>query len=262
MSTTNTLLVIWLAAAWLMTAGWAWQRRRNNAGIVDVLWSTGVGGSAVLAALIGPGAGATRVAMAVLGGAWGLRLALHLWRRVSGEEEDGRYRALREHWHGSQLKFFGFFQFQAFLVGLFALPFLAVAANPVTSLASIVFAIALWLVSVGGESLADRQLAAFRADPANKGKTCRAGLWRYSRHPNYFFEWLHWFVYVVLAIGSPLWWLAWSGPVVMFLFLRFVSGVPYTETQALRSRGDAYRRYQQDTPMFFPWFPKHESDNA
>ncbi|HVI54898.1 MAG TPA: DUF1295 domain-containing protein [Luteibacter sp.] len=258
----NTLLVIWLASAWLMTAGWAWQRRHRNAGIVDVLWSVAVGAAAVLAALVGSGAPVTRVVTAVLGGLWACRLAWHLWRRVSAEEEDGRYRALREHWHGSQGKFFGFFQFQAFLVGLFAVPFIAVAANPVSSMAAMTVAIAIWLASVGGEALADRQLAAFRADPANKGKTCRDGLWRYSRHPNYFFEWLHWFVYVVLAIGSPLWWLAWSGPVVMFLFLRFVSGVPYTETQALRSRGDAYRRYQRDTPMFFPWFPKHESDNA
>jgi steroid 5-alpha reductase family enzyme len=262
MSTMNTLLVIWLATAWVMTAGWAWQRRRNNAGIVDVLWSAGVGGSAVLAALIGAGAPGTRVVMAVLGGLWGLRLALHLWHRVAGEAEDGRYRALRAHWRGSQLKFFGFFQFQAFLVGVFAVPFLAVAANPIVSTTAIGFAVAIWLLSVGGESLADRQLAAFRADPGNHGKTCRTGFWRYSRHPNYFFEWLHWFAYVVLAIGSPLWWLAWSGPLVMFLFLRFVSGVPYTETQALRSRGEAYRRYQRDTPMFFPWFPKHESDNA
>jgi steroid 5-alpha reductase family enzyme len=193
---------------------------------------------------------------------WGLRLAWHLWRRVAGEPEDGRYRALREHWQGSQPKFFGFFQFQALLVGMFAVPFLAVAANPIVSFIGIVAAVVIWLISVGGESLADRQLAAFRADPTNRGKTCRVGLWRYSRHPNYFFEWLHWFAYVVLAMGSPLWWLAWSGPLVMFLFLRFVSGVPYTETQALRSRGDEYRRYQRDTPMFFPWFPKHESDNA
>jgi steroid 5-alpha reductase family enzyme len=262
MSTTNALLAIWLASAWLMAAGWAWQRRKRNAGIVDVLWSTGVGGAAVWAALIGSGAAGTRLAVAVLGGLWGVRLALHLWHRVSGEEEDGRYRALRAHWHGHQGKFFGFFQFQAFLIGLFAVPFLAVAANPLASPAWIAVAIVIWLLSVGGESLADRQLATFRADPTNRGKTCREGLWRYSRHPNYFFEWLHWFAYVALAVGSPLWWLAWSGPVVMFLFLRFVSGVPYTETQALRSRGEEYRRYQRDTPMFFPWFPKHESKSA
>ena len=100
----------------------------------------------------------------------------------------------------------------------------------------------VWLVSVGGESLADAQLARFRANPANRGKTCRSGLWRYSRHPNYFFEWLHWFAYVLLAAGSPLHWLAWSGPVVMYVFLRWISGIPWTEQQALRSRGEDYAR--------------------
>jgi len=97
MTTTNALLAIWLGAAWMMAAGWAWQRRKRNAGIVDVLWSAGVGGSAVWAALVSPGALATRLSLAVLGGLWGLRLALHLWHRVAGEEEDGRYRALRAH---------------------------------------------------------------------------------------------------------------------------------------------------------------------
>ena len=83
------------------------------------------------------------------------------------------------------------------------------------------------------------------------------GLWRYSRHPNYFFEWLHWFAYVCLAVGSPLGWLAWSGPLLMYMFLRWISGIPWTEAQALRTRGDDYRAYQRDTPMLFPWFPNH-----
>ncbi|QWT21800.1 DUF1295 domain-containing protein [Bacillus sp. NP157] len=262
MSTVNTLLAIWLSAAWVMAAGWAWQRRKRNAGIVDTLWSAGLGVSAVFAALLGSGAGPTRVWLAVLGGLWGLRLALHLWHRVQGEPEDGRYRELRAHWHGHQGKFFAFFQFQAFLVAVFAVPFIAVAANAEGAGGWVLPALATWIASVAGESLADRQLARFRADPANRGKTCRDGLWRYSRHPNYFFEWLHWFTYVFLAIGSPLGWLAWSGPVVMYLFLRYVSGVPFTEKQALRSRGDDYRRYQRDTPMFFPWFPGHSSEDA
>ena len=118
--------------------------------------------------------------------------------------------------------------------------------------------LATWLASVGGEALADRQLARFRADPRHRGKTCRAGLWRYSRHPNYFFEWLHWFAYVLLAVGSPIAWLAWSGPVVMYVFLRWISGIPWTEQQALRSRGEDYARYQRSTPMLIPWFPKED----
>lgn len=259
MTSLSQLLMVWIAAAVLMTLGWLWQRARSNAGIVDVLWAGGVGASAVLIALTGSGAPATRAALGVMGGLWGGRLALHLWQRVRGEPEDGRYRYLRDHWNGSQLKFFGFFQGQAFLIVLFSLPFIAVARNPGTSVVWVVAAIAIWLLSVAGESVADAQLARFRNDPSNKGKTCRDGLWRYSRHPNYFFEWLHWFAYVCLAVGSPIVWLAWAGPVVMYVFLRWVSGVPYTEKQALRSRGEDYRQYQRTTSMLIPWFPRKDT---
>jgi steroid 5-alpha reductase family enzyme len=149
------------------------------------------------------------------------------------------------------------FQFQALLIVLSSIPFLAVARNPQETLTPwILLAVAIWIGSVAGESLADRQLARFRADPNNRGRACRQGLWRYSRHPNYFFEWLHWFTYVVLAVGSPLLYLSFLGPVVMFVFLRYLSGIPFTEAQALRTRGDDYRNYQRETPILFPWFPK------
>lgn len=242
----------------VMSLGWRWQRRRENAGIVDVLWACGLGIGALLFAGTGSGAPAPRIALALLGAAWAVRLALHIWHRVRHEEEDGRYRYLRKHWNGNQLAFFAFFQFQAGLVLLFALPFAAVAANPVPGITpALLLGAAIWIIAVAGEAIADRQLARFRADPTHHGKTCRAGLWRYSRHPNYFFEWLHWFAYVALAWEGPFGWLAWAGPVVMYIFLRWVSGIPYTEAQALRSRGEDYRQYQRSTPMLFPWFPKN-----
>lgn len=250
------LMLVGALASLMMLGGWWWQKRRANAGIVDVLWASGLGGSAVLLALLGEGATWPRVLLGLLGGIWGLRLAWHLWRRVRSEPEDGRYRHLRGHWGGHQGKFLGFFQLQALLVVLFALPFLAVAQNPATEPKWLLLGVLVWGGSVTGEAIADRQLAAFRANLANRGRTCRDGLWRYSRHPNYFFEWLHWFAYVALAVGSPIAWLAWAGPVVMFVFLRWISGVPYTEAQALRTRGDDYRDYQRTTPMLFPWFPK------
>ena len=245
-----------------MTLGWLWQRRHKNAGIVDVIWALGVGASAMFYALVGDGAVWPRSALAVLGGLWGARLGLHLWRRVRSEEEDGRYRNLREHWQGSQGKFFLFFQFQALLIVMFSMPFLAVARNRIEGPTP-------WLPGRRGGLDRQRPRRGGRgscswhgvgADPANRGKTCRAGLWRYSRHPNYFFEWLHWFAYVALAVGSPWCWLSLAGPVVMYVFLRWISGIPYTEAQAVRTRGDDYRGYQRTTPMLFPWFPK--SDRA
>jgi steroid 5-alpha reductase family enzyme len=247
---------LWLFAFVLMSLGWRWQRAHGNAGIVDVLWAAGLGAGAVLFALYGDGNHAVRLMLALLGGVWSLRLAAHLWRRVRGESEDGRYRHLRAHWRGSQFKFFMFFQFQALLIVLFSLPFLAVARNSCVAAPWLLAAAIIWLIGVGGEALADRQLARFRADQRHQGQTCRAGLWAYSRHPNYFFEWLHWFAYVCLAQGSPIAWLAWSGPLLMYVFLRWISGIPYTETQALRTRGDDYRAYQRSTSMLFPWFPK------
>ena len=250
------LLSVWLVAAAVMTLGWAWQQRRENAGIVDVLWSGGLAASALGIALVGTGAVVPRLMVGALGGVWGARLALHLWHRVRGEPEDGRYHALRAHWGNHPYKWFGLFQFQALLIALFSIPFAAAATNTDSSALWSAIGIGIWLVSVGGESVADRQLARFRAAPANRGRTCRAGLWRYSRHPNYFFEWLHWFSYVAHAVGAPAAWYTLAGPLLMYVFLRWISGVPYTEAQALRSRGDEYREYQRSTPVLIPWWPR------
>lgn len=249
--------LIALIAMVTMSLGWWWQRRHRNAGIVDALWALLLGCSAVFLAVVGTGAPTARGMLAACAGLWGLRLGLHLWRRVHDEPEDGRYRALREHWQGSQGAFLLFFQFQAGLVVMFSLPFAAVAWNPKPSTAWLLAGVAVWLLALLGESIADAQLSRFRGDPANRGHTCRVGLWRYSRHPNYFFEWLLWISYALMAIGSPLAWLAWLGPVVMYLFLRYLSGIPFTEQQALRSRGDDYREYQRSTSAFFPWFPRN-----
>jgi len=114
----------------------------------------------------------------------------------------------------------------------------------------------LWLIAISGEALADAQLAAFKRHAANRGRVCDAGLWRYSRHPNYFFEWLIWMAYAVFAFPSPYGYLALIIPAVMLFFLFKVTGIPATEEQSLRSRGDKYREYQRTTSRFVPWFPK------
>lgn len=253
------LLKILFLAVVVMAATWYLQARTRNAGFVDVAWALLLGIAALYLSLAGTGTIGWRIALAVGGGFWGFRLGLHLLHRVLHETEDGRYRHLREHWQGHQGKFFGFFMFQALLVLMFSLPFAAVAWNDAPfAWWQLALAVTIWLVAMIGEGVADRQLARFRSDPANRGKTCRAGLWRYSRHPNYFFEWLHWFTWFVLALGSPWWYLGLAGVLTMGVFLNWISGIPFVEAQAIRSRGDDYRAYQRTTNAFFPWFPKQE----
>ncbi len=255
----------WALAALLMLLAWAVQWRTRDAGMVDVAWAAGLGLLAVGYALLADGDPSRRLLAAGMAGGWSFRLAGHiLLNRVIGKPEDGRYQRLRAHWRErTQLKFFAFFQAQALLTAVFAVPFLVVALAPEPLPVPVIFAaVAIWLLAVGGETLADRQLAAWRADPTHRGRTCRAGLWRYSRHPNYFFEWLHWWSYPLLAWGTPEWWLTLLGPALMLYTLLKVTGIPYTEQQALASRGDDYRAYQRDTSAFIPWFPKKEKLDA
>lgn len=255
----------WVGAALLMTLLWIVQWRRRNAGIVDVAWAFATGVLGVAFAL-GSEAGdpARKVLIAAMVGIWGIRLGVFLARRVGGESEDGRYRSLRETL-GDRIQpfMFGFFQIQALWAVMFALPMWAAAQSPLEGLRwHDWFGLAIWAAALLGESVADAQLAQFRRNEQNRGKVCQQGLWRYSRHPNYFFEWVHWWAYVFIGIGSAWWWVTWVGVVVMLVFLTKVTGIPYTEKQALRSRGDAYRRYQATTSSFFPLPPKQETEGV
>lgn len=257
MSLLATVLGGWAAAAALMTAVWLVQRRTRNAGIVDVAWSFATGGLGAAVALAADGAWPRRLLVAGLAATWGARLGLHLWQRVAAEDEDGRYQQMRRDWGAdADRRLLVFFQLQAVAAVLFALPMLAAGRNadPLGVLDGI--GVALWLVGLGGEAIADRQLAAFRADPRHRGRVCQVGLWRYSRHPNYFFEWLHWWGYVALAVHSPLWWMPLAGVAAMGYTITRVTGIPPTEAQAIRSRGAAYRAYQRTTSAFVPFPPR------
>lgn len=254
----HDFLVVWVASAIAMTALWAWQWRTRNAGYVDAAWAALLACAAMYYGAVSEGGLWPRMLVAILAAFWGFRLALHVLNRVLHEvREDGRYAHLRAHWQGNQWKFFVFFQAQAASVVLFSVPFHAVADHPSETLTPwMLLGAALFVISLCGESVADWQLARFKRDPAHRGKTCRVGLWAYSRHPNYFFEWLHWLSYVLMAVGSPGFLWSWIGPVLMLLSLCWVTGIPYVEAQSLRSRGDDYRRYQREVSAFVPWFPK------
>lgn len=239
-----------------MAAVFLVERRSGVAAWVDVTWALLVGLAAAWYAIVGSAPAWQRAAIATMGLAWGLRLAGHLAARVRRHGEDGRYAHMRRAIGNSGSKWAAFFVFQAGLVVVFSLPAWVAANNAAASVPWLIAGLAIFSLALAGEAIADRQLARFAADPANRGRVCEGGLWRYSRHPNYFFEWLHWFAWVALAIGSPLWWLSLAGAAAMLGSLLWVTGIPFVEAQSLRSRGDAYRDYQRRTSAFFPWFPK------
>ena len=255
MTGTDLLLSAWLCLAPAFAALWLVAVRRRDASHVDAAWAAGLAAAAAACALFLPGEPARRALVGAMGGVWGLRLALHLWTdRVAGKPEDGRYASLRAEWGAAaDRKFFWFFQAQAALVAVLALPFAALCSRTGPLGAADAAGAAVWLLAVAGEAAADRSLARFRADPANRGRVCRDGLWAFSRHPNYFFEWLHWLAYAAMA---PADWRVWVSPALLLWFLLRVTGIPATEAQALKSRGDEYRRYQREVSAFVPWFPK------
>lgn len=258
MSAIMAFLVVLVVASVFMGMLYLWQLRSRDAGIVDVGWSIGIGMAVAWYAISLEQPLLQRLAVAAVTIPWSLRLGGYLLiDRVRGGEEDGRYRQLRNEWgERAPRKFSFFFQFQALLIALFSLPPLLALLSPVPSNHYLVAGVLVGWGALIGESIADAQLRRWRGNAANRGRTCRSGLWRYSRHPNYFFEWLHWWAYVLIA-GPTIHALpALAGPALMLLFLYRITGIPYTEQQALKSRGDEYRAYQESTSAFFPWFPK------
>ena len=242
------------------TLGFIFAQKRGLMAIVDVIWAGGLGCSS-LAYFIVSDLDSVRsyfVLMVIL--TWSARLSLYLFRdRVLGGHEDPRYKSLSDHWgEKAPIKFYFLFQVQVLFVALFLIPVIIAmdCPKPFGHVMDVI-GLGVAVVAMLGETFADRQLAVFRAQPSNKQCVCQSGLWRYSRHPNYFFEWLHWFAYTIFALGSPLVWLSWIGPIAMYLFLRFITGVPYAERSSLKSRGDAYRQYQATTNTFFPWNPRN-----
>lgn len=263
-------LAVALGLSIWMTVAWAYQRAVANGGWTDVFWSFGMGAAGLASALWPVGEGPPGLRQWIAGGLialWSLRLGIHLLRRVAGSPEDPRYAAFRRGWgRDFQPRMFGFLQAQAISGALLALAILVAARNPAPGLAWSDLAAALILLgAIAGEGLADAQLARFKAYPPNKGKVCDVGLWGWSRHPNYFFEWTLWLAWPVMAIGpdplatATVWpWggLALIGPAFMAWLLIKVSGVPPLEAAMLKSRGQTYADYQARVSVFFPLPPK------
>ena len=250
----------------VMTGAWVLQRMTGNSGWVDVVWSFGMGLAGLVLALVPNGLTTRQIVVAALIAVWSMRLGSHIAQRSARGPEDARYAALREEWGARfQFRLFLFLQVQALAAALLGLSMMLAAHNPAPFPRALdVAGIVVLIIAVAGEGIADEQLRRFRKNPANRGRVCDAGLWGWSRHPNYFFEWFGWVAYPLLAIdtsGGWYWgWLALSGPAFMYWLLVHVSGIPLLEQQMLKSRGDAFRAYQARVSAFFLLPPKDLSE--
>lgn len=263
------LVVIGLSLSLLMMGAWMVQQRTGNSGWVDTIWTYSVGLVGAIAALWPLDSGLpTRQALAAgLVMLWSARLGTHIALRALGGGDDPRYASYAREWGAAApRRMFGFLQAQALAaVPLVFAIFLAAHAPPAMLRLQDYIGAIIALAAIAGETVADGQLRAFKVHPAHAGLVCDVGLWRWSRHPNYFFEWLGWFAYPVIALspGYPpgySWGLAsLAAPILMYWLLVHVSGIPPLEAEMLRSRGERYRAYQATTSPFFPLPQQRES---
>ena len=249
------LLIDAATAALLFALVWRICVRVGNYGFLDATWTFGIGLLATIDAIAGTGNAARRAAFTVVGLAWSLRLGVFILKRVLRHHptEDKRYRSLRERWP-SPGAFLAFFELQALIAVVFSAPFLfaAFAGNPRMRGAEW-FGLALAVVGIIGEAAADGQAESFKRRPRAQTTVLDTGLWRYSRHPNYFFEWLVWLGLAIAAFPLPLGGFAIVCPVLIAYFLLRVTGIPLTEKHSLETHGEAYREYQRMTSAFIPW---------
>ena len=247
-----------LVLSLMMLSAWLLAQRTGSGSWADVFWSYGTGLAGVFLALAPFGPFTERQwLVAAIAALWSVRLGTHILRRTIGSPEDPRYAALRRQWgdrHSVEL--FKFLQYQA-LASIPLVLAIGIAAHSSAPLGGLQdwLALAIALIALGGEALADQQLHSFARNPANRGKVCDQGLWAYSRHPNYVFETLGWCIYPVMTLNLGWWPSVFTllAPALIYYLLRHVSGVPLLEAHMLRSRGDAYKDYQARVPVFFPF---------
>ncbi|MFV0544517.1 MAG: DUF1295 domain-containing protein [Marinicella pacifica] len=247
----HPIILATAACVLLQLCAFFYQLKTKHADSVDMAWAWGIVIVAIIYQLTLTADISNRLMVMIFPIIWYGRLGWHLVARYDGEQEDSRYRHLRNHWSkNTQGKFFVFFMFQAGLSILFSLPAYWLLTSGALAVWQMVAAVLIGGGAFIGESLADRQLHRFKKSH-DSSEVCNVGLWRYSRHPNYFFEWLHWFVYPILLWHSAYFWYALGMVALMLLFLLKLTGIPFSEQQALKKRGLAYKRYQQKTNKFF-----------
>jgi steroid 5-alpha reductase family enzyme len=243
----------------LMSLLWLLSLRLKDASIVDPFW----GGGFVIAnwlyfSLTDDGFNGRQWLLTLLVTIWGLRLSFYLLRRNLGKGEDFRYQTWREEEGGRWWwrSFFKVFLLQGAIMWIISAPLLAAHISPTPNrLIWLDFlAVGVWAVGFFFEAVGDYQLARFKADPAHKGKLLTSGVWRYTRHPNYFGDAAQWWAYYLFALAAGGWFTIFS-PLLMTYFLRYVSGVTMLE-KSLKPNKPGYDDYGRVTNAFIPWFPK------
>jgi steroid 5-alpha reductase family enzyme len=245
-----------------MAAAWFWAMRSGKSGLIDATWSFAVGVACFAAALwplFPTELTMRRLLVAAMAAAWSARLGSYIFGRSVAAEDDPRYADLKRQWgQDASRQLFPFLQAQALaawpLVGAALLA--AHVPSPTLGVGDALGAL-IFAIGLAGEATADRQMAGFRAEPGNRGGICEAGLWAFSRHPNYFFEWLCWLGYAFVAADFtgryPWGWLAFAAPATMYWLLVHVSGVPPLEAHLARSRPTAFKAYAARVNAFWPW---------
>jgi steroid 5-alpha reductase family enzyme len=255
----NFLQVYGIAAAVIfgcMVVLWLVSLALHNSSIVDIFWGTGfVIANWVYFALTPDGAPERKWLIGILVTLWGLRLSLYILWRNRGKSEDFRYAK----WRGEEgaawwwKSFLRVFVLQGVLLMIISIPLLAAQSGSAPLGILDYLAVPVWLIGFFFEAMGDLQLARFKADPANKGKVMNTGVWRYTRHPNYFGDAAQWWGYYLAALAAGGWWTIY-GPIIMTILLMRVSGVALLE-KTLETR-PGYKEYVETTSAFVPWFPR------
>jgi len=241
------------------TVVWVVSLRLRDASIADVCWGLGFVLLAWLYCLLAPALTMRSWLVASMVTLWGARLSWHIFRRNHGKGEDPRYQAMRAS-HGEVFwwrSLFTVFWLQGAILWFVALPvFVAVrGAGPADLTALDGVGIVLFAVGLAFEVVGDQQLVRFKGDPANRGKVLESGLWRYTRHPNYFGDATLWWGLSAIAGSTPSGWTTLLSPALMTLLLMRVSGVTLLEAN-LKASKPGYRAYIARTSAFVPWFPR------
>jgi len=246
----------------LMTLLWLVSLALRDASIVDIFWGAGFVVLGWLYFVLAPqGLPARKLLIAILVSIWGLRLSFHIFARNRGKGEDFRYVAMRQAagagwWWQS---YFKVFVLQGVLMWLISAPLLAAQVAAIPGLAKMdgapimVLGVLVWVIGFFFEAAGDWQLARFKADPANKGKVMNRGVWRYTRHPNYFGDAAQWWGFFLIALSAGGWMTVFSPLLMTFLLVR-VSGKALLERSMAQRPG--YREYVKSTSGFVPWFPR------